>query len=194
MLEASRIAKRRAALSSPSETGAVVRPLPAESRFSLRLPGILPRATGEDPGLATIAGLPLDLPINRFAVCGSRLAVRLGPDEWLLLGPEAETDVMAGEIERALAGRVHSLVDISHRQVGIAVRGPHAAAIVNAGCPLDLHPSRFPPGSGTRTVLGKAEIILMREDTERFRIECWRSYADYVQTFLLDAALDYEGA
>jgi len=69
------------------------------------------------------------------------------------------------------------------------VAGPQAAEVINSGCPLDLSPSAFPPGAATRTLLGKAEIILSRwEEMAAFEVECARSLAAYVQEFLAAAA------
>jgi sarcosine oxidase subunit gamma len=62
--------------------------------------------------------------------------------------------------------------------------------VLNGGCPLDLDPSAFPAGAATRTVFGKAEIVLLREADDRFRVECWRSFSDYVFGLLEAAARD----
>ena len=120
-----------------------------------------------------------------------RTLLRLGPDEWLVIGPESDTDALTAGIAASLGTRFHALADISHRNLAFGVSGPGAAGILNAGCPLDLHPSAFPPGSGTRTLLGKAEIVLIRPGDEPvFRVECWRSFATYVHGFLMEAARD----
>ena len=39
-------------------------------------------------------------------------------------------------------------------------------------------------------VLGKVEIVLLRTAEDAFRVECWRSFSDYVFTFLTEAAKD----
>ena len=64
----------------------------------------------------------------------------------------------------ALAGLHHSLVDVSHRHVAFRVAGARAADVLNSGCPLDLSPPAFPAGAATRTLLGKAEVILAKTD------------------------------
>lgn len=48
--------------------------------------------------------------------------------------------------------------------------------------------SAFPVGMCTRTLLGKAEIVLWRTAPEVFRIEVWRSFAAYLSAFLEEAA------
>jgi sarcosine oxidase subunit gamma len=123
------------------------------------------------------------------AASGQRAALWLGPDEWLLLAEEGAASLM-GDLEKALGGVFHTLVDISHRQVGIAVEGPGAARLLAAGCPLDLDVSAFPVGMSTRTLLVKAEIGLWRREQNAFRIEVLRSFAPYVARILDEAARD----
>ena len=140
-----------------------------------------------------MAGFDLALPINGRSSAGDRAALRLGPDEWLLLGPDGDSDVLAGQVEAALAGAFHALTDVGHRNVAIAVSGRHAAEVLNSGCPLDLSQEAFPTGRATRTLLGKAEILLSRlDDAPTFEVECWRSFAIYVHDFLIEAAREYE--
>ena len=75
----------------------------------------------------------------RALVEGTRATLWLGPDEYLLLGRAdgsdadiAESELAAAEsIERALGDMPHALVNISHRQFGLEVSGPHAATILN---------------------------------------------------------------
>jgi sarcosine oxidase subunit gamma len=75
-------------------------------------------------------------------------------------------------------------VDISQRQLAFEVRGPHATLLLNAQCPLDLALDAFPVDMCTRTVYGKAEIVLWRRAEDRFHLEVWRSFSDYVLTHL----------
>ena len=59
--------------------GVAIGALPPEARFVLRL------AFADAQRIGSVAGLMLDLPINQFRGEG-RMAARLGPDEWLLVG------------------------------------------------------------------------------------------------------------
>ena len=87
-----------------------------------------------------------------------------------------------------LEGLPHSLVDVSHRQIGLTVSGPQAATLLSAGCPLDLDAGAFPVGMCTRTMLSKAEVVLWRTAAFEFRLEVWRSFAAYVTAYLAEAA------
>jgi sarcosine oxidase subunit gamma len=122
----------------------------------------------------------------RASVAGDVAALWLGPDEWLLLTSDGAA--LGAGLATALAGLPHALVDVSHRQEGVVVSGRHAAAVLNAGCPLDLDPDAFPIGMCTRTLLGKSEIMLWRTGAEHFRIEAMRSFVPYVRQFLEEAA------
>ena len=174
----------RAAGTAPAAVA--IRLLAPRSRFSLRLDLSLLAMTKQ------AAGFTLDMPINRRTSSGGRAAMRLGPDEWLLSGPDAETARIVLEVEGALAGLHHSLVDVSHRHVAFSVSGARAADLINSGCPLDLSLPVFPIGGATRTLLGKAEVILAKtDDLPSFDIECGRSFAAYVHDFLLEAAREF---
>jgi sarcosine oxidase, subunit gamma len=130
-----------------------------------------------------------------------RATLWLGPDEYLLLGRAdgSDADIAAAEaaaaeaLEHALGGLPHALVNISHRQFGLEVHGPHAATILSGACPLDFDLSEFPVGMCTRTVLAKADIVLWRTDDDAFHLEVWRSFSGYVTGLLSEIALEFYG-
>lgn len=162
----------------PAATSGIVRVLAPCDRFVLRLRGFSGSAGGFD----------LSGPINSVRGTPARFAARLGPDEWLLACPEGEEARVA--IEADLGGLFFALAEAGHRNVAIAVSGAHAADVLNAGIALDLSDAAFPPGSATRTLLGKAEVVVVRADAD-FRVECWRSFAPYVHAFLQEAAREF---
>ncbi|WP_298161813.1 sarcosine oxidase subunit gamma [Acidocella sp.] len=154
------------------------RPATAGARFSLRLP-----AASLQPA-AEALGLELALPLNHATVAGARTALRLGPDEWLLLLPEADAPAVAEALAAHLPGGLYALTEISHRQTGIVLDGTAATDMLNAGCPLDFDLAAFPVGMATRTLFFKAEIVLWRQSETRFHLEVWRSFAPYVWELL----------
>ena len=184
---------RRGPLAAPAAAGSdegpvSVRLLPPATRFSLRL--------GADAlaGRPAAAGFRLDQPVNRFAEDGRRLSARLGPDEWLLIAEGEEAEELARAIAAALAGTHHALVDVSHRQAALGISGARTPDVLNAGCALDLAAGRFPTGMATRTLIGKAEVVLLRTgDRPIYRVECWRSFARYLDAFIAEAAAEHIG-
>lgn len=159
-----------------------VQPLPPAMRYILR---------GNTPvreAAARAFGACIPSVACRASHAGARAALWLGPDEWLLLAPESERGAVAGALDVALQDLPHSLVDVSHRQIGCNIVGPQAAELLSSGCPLDFDTRAFPVDMCTRTMLAKAEIVLWRTGAQTFRLEVWRSFAAYVSQFLEEAA------
>lgn len=159
---------------------ASVTPAPEASRISLR--------AGSDAIEALSAALDLGLPTRpkTSESKNGRLAMWIGPDEWLVIDQNG-ADLMA---LCATVSTPHSAVDISHRNTAIIVSGPGAADAINGGCPQDLSLKAFPVGACSRTLLAKIEIVLYRSSEDTFRVECWRSFAPYAFGMLADGAMD----
>lgn len=159
---------------------ASVRITPAEpaTRVSLRA------GAGEVTALSKTLGVKLPVKPKTSAAAKGRLAFWLGPDEWLLIDGTGG-DLMA---DCAASGVVHSATDVSHRNTAILVSGPAVEEVLNAACPQDLSIKTFPVGAVSRTVFGKIEVVLYRVDEETFRVECWRSFAEYAFGLLVEAA------
>jgi sarcosine oxidase subunit gamma len=132
-------------------------------------------------------GVALPTTPMRAQIEGPRAALWLGPDEWLLLMPDAEGSTIGAALAQSLPGQAASLVDVGHRQIGLIVTGPRVAELLNSGCPLDLDVAAFPVGMCTRTILAKVEIILWRTAEDAFRIEIARSLAPYAVELLREA-------
>ena len=169
------------------------RALPRGGAFTLALaPPAAHFLLRGDPLVAANAGpafgVAIPLAPGKAQLSGTRAALWLGPDEWLLLAPGEDAATLGPMLEAALAAMPHSLVDVSERQIGLELTGPDAALTLNAGCPLDLRDRSFPVGSATRTMLSKAEIVLWRREAQRYHVEVWRSFADYAAMFLEEAA------
>jgi sarcosine oxidase, subunit gamma len=148
---------------------------PDRARLSLRL------RPDDRAAAGTALGLRLPERIGGVDESGGSLALCLGPDEWFLLLPEGEAGPTSERLTAAMAAPF-SLVDVSHREVGITVEGPAATLVLSSLCALDLE--AMPAGSATRTILDKAQAVLIKHDAERYRIEVWQSFADHVWTLL----------
>ncbi len=103
----------------------------------------------------------------------------LGPDEWLLRSN-------VGTLVATGAGLPVAITDISERSVCFVIEGPAAAQLLMTGCPLDLE--NFAVDRATRTIFETVEIIIIREAENRFHVEVWRSFADWLWTALTTAA------
>ena len=158
-------------------SGVSISAAPEANRINLR--------AGDDAlaGLSKGLGITLPKKPKTSASNGSRHALWIGPDEWLVIDEEGDPAADCAKVKAA-----HSAVDVSHRNTAILVSGPFAADVINAGCPQDLSLEIFPVGACSRTVFGKIEVVLYRTAEDAFRVECWRSFSDYAFEFLKDAA------
>jgi sarcosine oxidase subunit gamma len=139
------------------------------------------------PAAGEAFGVSLPQTACRFGVNGKRAAFWLGPDEWLLAATGEQASVLFAAMEKALLGHSCSLVDISHRSDAFALSGRMSDYVLNHGCPLDLSLQAFPVGMCTRTILGKATILLSRPEPDTFHIDVGRSFAPYVWQLLDEA-------
>lgn len=152
------------------------------ARFSLR--------TGPDgrDGAGRAFGCALPDRIGGLSRAGDLTALCLGPDEWVLLAPAAEAEGIESRFAAVAAS--HSLVDVSHREVGLDVRGTGAASALSATCALDL--AAMPAPSATRTILDRAQVVLVKHAPDHYRVEVWQSFATHVWGLLTMAAREID--
>lgn len=149
--------------------GVRVTELPPRARFSLRL---------REAGIAAAsAALALELPrrIGQTTTAGGRRALMLGPDEWLIEGPDGDRPALP-------EGLPGALVDISDREIAFRIEGPRAAELLSIGIARDLR--RLAPGRGCRTAFDSAQVVLLREAEDAFTLSVWRSFARHVADLL----------
>jgi sarcosine oxidase, subunit gamma len=172
-------------LASDADAAVTIASVPPRTRYIVRGRPAVAQASG------AALGFPLPTQACRAATGGDKAALWLGPDEWLVIAPDGMADQLGPGLEQALSAIPHAIVDVSHRNTGLVVSGPHAAFVINHGCPLDLDLAAFPVGMCTRTLIGRTETVLWRIDETTFHIEVWRSFADYLVGFLEEARREF---
>ncbi len=167
-----------------SETGSdiLVEVTPDCARFSLRM-------HLEHLGKAAAAyGIAMPDEVGALRWEAEKGALCLGPDEWLLLAPQDSSGEVVSQFSTLARNTPHALVDVSDRTVGIELSGALARRSLSAGCPLDLENMAI--SRCTRTVLEKAQIVVIKLGVQHYRIEVLRSFAPYVWEFLQKAGQD----
>ncbi|MBB4286266.1 sarcosine oxidase subunit gamma [Roseospira goensis] len=124
---------------------------------------------------------------------GRRLALWLGPDEWLLVAPDGTAPALEAAIRetRANDGWL-GVTDTSHTYTTLVLTGPRARLVLSKGCTLDLHPRAIGAGACVQTLLARTRVLLRFTDDGPDRadaIEVWvrNSFARYTVAWLLDA-------
>jgi sarcosine oxidase subunit gamma len=148
-----------------------------------------------DPGdvavverLHAALGLALPLIPNTTSSGGDRSALWLGPDEWLIVGPEDRQALIEGTLRSAFGDAPGAATDVSANRTVVELRGQLAGDVLAMGCPIDLDPRAFGPGRCAQTLLAKAQVIVHQvDDTPVFDVYVRSSFAGYLADWLLDA-------
>ena len=126
---------------------------------------------------------------NSIVINGEDAVLWLGPERWIVrTSLNREVQLMA-EFTDVIGERFANATVISDMLAGFELSGPQARDVLAQGCPLDLHPESFPPGSATATeIYGVAVILCLEDDLDRFTLYVDRSYADFVMGRLRNGA------
>jgi sarcosine oxidase subunit gamma len=129
----------------------------------------------------------LGFPTEANTVSGdmSRGVLWLGSDEWLVVGLPETAEASIAELEGALAGSHHAVVDVSANRAVIELHGATRLDLLASGCSLDLDPvGGWVTGVCAQTLFARAQVIL--QELERAtRLFVRPSFADYAVDRLL---------
>ena len=128
-----------------------------------------------------------------MTVCPGARALRLGPDEWLVVAEDADPGALTARLEATAGDDLVTAVDVSAERVAVELDGPYAAALLGHMCALDLRDGAFPPGACTRTLVARLEVILERTAPATYVVRVRRSVARHLAAWLLDAVPEYAG-
>ena len=160
------------------------------------------RAQKSDPVLspAITKVLGLELPTDVNTVSGridGIYTLCLGPDEWLIVTPSNKEQNLYSELTQALEQLHTSINLVGESRTLIRLSGLYARNVLAKGCSVDLHPRVFKPGKCAQTILGRSDITVHQVADEAgtnattYDIIVFRSFAEYVWTWLEDAAREY---
>jgi sarcosine oxidase subunit gamma len=181
------LADRLAAVSDPSIVS--LSEVPFVAMVSLRVDPASPAAAR----VAAVLGGPLPMACGEVTGTDSHHALWLGPDEWLVV---VATDpvAMADQLTAAVGEEPGLVLDVSANRTVLELAGPRARAVLEKGCPVDLHPRSFGPGHAVSTTLARVPVLLWQTDDESYRLVPRSSFADYVARWLLDAMQEFSGS
>ncbi|KUL20988.1 sarcosine oxidase subunit gamma [Streptomyces regalis] len=185
----SHVADRLATATHASGGAIRLAELPFLAQLNVRLD--VKGAAAEAVGLALDLQLPLQP--NSVVRAGELTVLWLGPDEWLLVGPQGSERDLESRIREAAGDEHVSVTDVSAQRTTLLVTGPRAQDLLAHGCPLDLHPRAFGSGRCAQTTLGRTQVVLVARDEPRagFWVLVRSTFAGYLADWLLDAATEY---
>ncbi|WP_187351880.1 sarcosine oxidase subunit gamma [Allosaccharopolyspora coralli] len=179
-------------LVAAADPGAVrLRELPFRAQVNLRVDPKSPAAER----IGTAIGVMLPNQGGEVATNNDLTVLWLGPDEWLVLGPDHDTDRILTLLRDALDDDFGSVTDVSAHRTVIDISGPRTRELLAKGCSLDLHPRVFGAHQCAQTLLGRAQVVLLCWDEQRphYWLFVRASFARHVVDWLNDACLEYRG-
>jgi len=175
-------AERFAAVSAASGGELSIRERPFVSQLNLR--------AGSDAAViqrfAAVLGFPLPTVPNSVASLEDRRALWLGPDEWLIVGPDGQQAAIEQELRNGLNGAFGSVTDVSANRTLLEIRGAKARVRLAHGIAIDLDPRSFGPVRCAQTLLAKAQVIIECRDESGLILYVRASFATYAADWLLD--------
>lgn len=152
---------------APATTGALSdQALLAGWRTGLAIVNL--RGNAEDPAFraAVSRALNLELPIQPCSSVADTVhrLVWVGPDDWFVIGPKGQASAIEAQLRTALAGTHHAVTDVSGGYTVLHLSGTPVREVLAQGCPLDLHPRVFGPGSSAGSLFFKTSIWLWQTD------------------------------
>jgi sarcosine oxidase subunit gamma len=137
-------------------------------------------------------GAPLPTVPNTVRSAGRRDVLWLGPDEWLVIGPDGDAPALLALLRDGLGAEHGSVVDVSASRTTVELSGPSARDLLEKGCALDLHPRAFGAGRCAQSTLARAQVVLWQtSDEPAYRLLVRASFAGYLADWLIDAAGEY---
>jgi sarcosine oxidase subunit gamma len=137
--------------------------------------------------LASTIGFLLPVVPNTVTSQADHRALWLGPDEWLVVGPDGQHEVLEQALRNGLNGTFGSIVDVSANRTVLEIGGPNARELLARGVPIDLDARSFGPDRCAQTLLAKAQVIIERRVESAFHVFVRASFAGYIADWLLDA-------
>ena len=162
----------------------------ASARLSVAAPAgrLSLRARGDLGPLEAALGLSLPSRIGTRSLADGVEALRLGPDEWVILCPAARVPALVSACAGVYDALPHSLVDISGRERTLVLDGPGAIDCLSFGAARDI--AAIPVGEARRLNFDGLTVLLWRDAATGFRIDTWTSHAGHVAALLKTAALE----
>jgi len=174
---------------SPGNAGVIARERPFLGHLNLRGDARDPRFVG---AVSDVLGDGLPIVANTVTDVRGITIYWLGPDEWLIVTPGERRTAIESELRRSLAALRVAVTDVSGGQTLLQLHGSRVRDVLAKGCPIDLHPRAFSIGQCAQSHLAKAPVLIGQiENQPYFEIIVRRSFAEYLWSWLTNAAAEY---
>ncbi|MFJ9388990.1 sarcosine oxidase subunit gamma [Nocardioides sp. NPDC101246] len=152
----------------------------------------VPVGSADRDRLAQILGAELPARCGEVATGHDVVVLWLSPDEYLVISQSVAGSTLASYLRAGVSEGAAAVVDLSANRTTLRLEGPSAQAVLEKGCPLDLHPRAFATGTAVATNIGRVPVLLWKVGTDSYRILPRASFADYLGRWLIDAMAEFK--
>jgi sarcosine oxidase subunit gamma len=177
--------ERFVALSAATRGHILIREIPFLAQINFRAN---PNGADIMQRLASTLGFALPVLPNTTTSQNDRRALWLGPDEWLVVAPDAQQETLQYALRNGLDGAFGSIVDVSASRAALEICGARARELLAHGVSIDLDARSFGPDRCAQTLLAKAQVVIENRDGSAFHVYARTSFARYVADWILDTA------
>lgn len=136
-------------------------------------------------GVAQALGLTLPTQACTTVANDALRLVWVGPDDWFVIGPKGDAAAIEARLRQALNDQHFAVTDASSGYTVLHLSGAPVREVLAQGCPLDLHPKVFGPGSAAGSVFFKASVWLWQtEAAPVYEVLVRNSFRGYVWLML----------
>lgn len=115
-------------------------------------------------------------------------AIWANPKRWYLICEQDDEEALAKAL--ADSGQVH--MSVTDGQACFQLEGEASIDLLKKGCSLNFNLEHFPPGQCLQTRLAITKVFIHRHNASQFDIYVERSYAEYIWSWLVDAAREFK--
>ncbi|HJQ05336.1 MAG TPA: sarcosine oxidase subunit gamma family protein [Nocardioides sp.] len=165
----------------------------SEARYATMISVRVAPVSAAAGALGDVLGTGLPARSGEVTAHGPHSVLWLGPDEWLVVS-DMSADLLLPELRAAAVAAGDgspAIVDVSANRTVIELSGVAARSVLEKGCPTDLHPRAFGPGTAITTTLARVPLLLWQVGPTTYRLLPRASFAQYVGAWLLDAMQEF---
>ena len=115
-------------------------------------------------------------------------ALRVREDHWCVIVEQSARAPLLRGLRQAVSGTSLLVADVSDGVLWLRVAGAAAAALIAAGCALDLDRGALPVEHAAWTRLARLRVLIARRTLECFELQVDASYAHYAWDWLVENA------
>lgn len=132
--------------------------------------------------------LGVTLPVEPNRAVGTDVrAVWMGPDEWMVIEPQAAP---AG-LEMLSGAAAVLAVEVGDGRYALDVEGPEARHFLSKAVSIDLHPREFSVDRSAMTLFAQIPVVIDHIAADRFRLWFDVSLRDYVRKWCDEALVEF---